>query len=122
MGRLVSCRQLLPAVVVVAAVTPAGVLAAQVAQTPSRLQTCLDSSFDMWLKSRVNLVLNEDPKAGDIDDPAVGKWTVDTVAACRAQAGSSDAAVEETFAKQMGQWREHIYNAVQRMRELVKPD
>ena len=96
--------------------------AAQIAQAASAFQTCLDGQFDKWVKARVNLVLNDDPSAGDVDDASVAKWTVQTATACRAQAGDGDAQVAERFAKRMAQWREHIYNGVQRMRELVRPD
>ena len=96
--------------------------AAQIAQAASAFQTCLDGQFDRWVKARVNLVLNDDPSAGDVDDASVAKWTVETATACRAQAGGGDAQIAERFAKRMAQWREHIYNGVQRMRELVKPD
>ena len=102
--------------------TPEPAPAAQIAQAASAFQTCLDGQFDKWVKARVNLVLNEDATAGDIDDASVAKWTVETATACRAQAGGGDAKVAERFAKRMAQWREHIYNGVQRMRELVKPD
>jgi hypothetical protein len=102
--------------------TPAPAPAAQIAQAGNAFQTCLDGQFDRWVKARVNLVLNEDPRAGDVDDASVAKWTVEAANACRAQAGGGDAQVEERFAKRMAQWREHIYNGVQRMRELVRPD
>ena len=103
-------------------VTPAGAFAAQVAQAASPMQACLDGRFDKWVKARVDLVLNEDPKAGDVDDAAVARWTSANLTACQAQAGGGEPDVEEQFAKRMSHWREHIYNAVQRMRELVKPD
>jgi hypothetical protein len=96
--------------------------AAQVAQTATAFQVCLDSRFEKWLKARVDLVLNDDPVAADIDDAAVAKWTVEAVNGCRAQAGGGEAQNEERFAKRLARWREHIYNEVQRMRELVRPD
>jgi hypothetical protein len=114
------CIVLASALLVAAMPGPAP--AAQIAQAASAFQTCLDGQFDRWVKARVNLVLNEDPSAGDVDDASVAKWTVEAATACRAKAGGSDAKVEERFAKRMGQWREHIYNGVQRMRELVRPD
>ena len=102
--------------------TPNAAPAAQVAQTASAFQVCLDGQYEKWLKARVNLVLNEHPAAGDIDDASVAKWTLEAVNACRSQAAGGDAQTEERFVKRMAQWREHIYNAAQRMRELVKPD
>ena len=102
--------------------TPATAPAAQVTPTASAFQACLDDHVEQWLKARVNLVLNEDPAAGDIGDASVAKWTVETINSCRGLAGGSDAQIEQQFVKRMTQWREQIYNAAQRMRELVKPD
>ena len=103
--------------------TPEPAPAAQIAQVASAFQVCLDDQFEKWVKARVHLVLNEDPSAGDVDDASVAKWTVEAANACRAQVGGGgDAQTEERFAKRMAQWREHIYNGVQRMREVVRPD
>ncbi len=72
--------------------------------------------------ARSELVVNEDPKAGDIDDASVARWTVETVGTCRAQAGGGDQDVEARFTKRVAQWRQHIYDRVQSIRELVRPD
>ena len=68
------------------------------------------------------LIVNEEPKAGDIDDASVAKWAADTLTACRVQAGGGDEASEARFTKHMAQWRQHIYDRVQSIRERIRPD
>lgn len=85
-------------------------------------QACLEGRLETWVNGRAELVVNEDPKAGDVDDAAVAKWMVETVSACRAQAGAGDQASEAGFTKRVAQWRQHIYGRVQSIRELARPD
>src|SRR3990172_127949 len=85
-------------------------------------QACLEQSFDKWLLARAELVLNEDPQAGDIDDVAVARWTVQTVDACRARAGGGDEESVARFAKHVARWREHIYDLVQSIQQRTRPD
>lgn len=96
--------------------------AASIAERPGPLQACLEGRFEAWVNSRAELVVNEDPKAGDVDDAAVAKWMVETVGTCRAQAGAGDQDAEARFTKRVAQWRQHVYDRVQSIRELVRPD
>ena len=114
-GTLLGC-------VVVLAVMAASANAASVAERAGPLQVCLESRFEAWVNGRAELVVNEDPKAGDIDDAAVAKWTVETVGACQAQAGVGERDAEARFTKRVAQWRQHVYDRVQSIRELVRPD
>ena len=85
-------------------------------------QACLEGRFETWVNARVELIVNEEPKAGDIDDTSVATWAVETLAACRIQAGGGDEASEARFTKHMAQWHQHIYDRVQSIRERVRPD
>jgi hypothetical protein len=105
-----------------AAAMPASVGASSISERSGSFQACLDGRFDKWVSDRVELVVNEDPKAGDIDDPAVAEWAAETLKVCRTQAGDGDRAREQLFAKRVAQWRQHIYDRVQSIRELAKPD
>jgi hypothetical protein len=95
---------------------------AQIWERPVPFQACLEGRFDAWLNARVELIVNEAPKAGDIDDVSVAKWAAETLAACRAQAGGGDEASEARFTKHVAQWHKHIYDRVQTIRERVRPD
>jgi hypothetical protein len=114
-GTLLGCA-------VVLAVMAASANAASIAERAGPLQACLEGRFEKWVNSRSELVVNEDPKAGDIDDAAVARWALETVGACRAQAGGGDRDVEARFTKRVAQWRQHVYDRVQSIRELVRPD
>jgi hypothetical protein len=96
--------------------------AASVSDRSAPFQTCLDGQLEKWVKARAELVVNEDPKAGDIDDAVVATWAIATLDACRAQAGGGDQATEAAFTKRVAHWREHIYERVQSIRELARPD
>jgi hypothetical protein len=99
-----------------------GAGAAPIWEQAGPFQACLEQSFEKWVQARAELVLNEDPQAGDIDDVAVAQWTVQTVQACRARAGGGDEESAERFAKHMARWRAHIYDLVQSIRQRVRPD
>jgi len=114
-GTLLGCAAVL-------AVMAASANAASISERAGPFQVCLESRFEAWVNSRSELVVNEDPKAGDIDDAAVARWTVETVGTCRAQAGGGDRDVEARFTKRVAQWRQHVYDRVQSIRELIRPD
>lgn len=85
-------------------------------------QACLDGRLEKWVNARAALVLNEDPRASDVDDAAVAKWTVETLDVCRTQAGGGDQDSQARFAKHMASWRNHIHELVQSIRERSRPD
>ena len=96
--------------------------AAPIWVSASPFQACLEGQFDKWVQARAELVLNEDPQAGAIDDRAVAEWAAGILQSCSAQAGGGDAATEARFTKHMARWREHIYDLVQRIRQRAGPD
>lgn len=96
--------------------------ATSVAERAAPFRACLDSQFEKWVNARAALAVNEDPRAGDIDDAAVAIWAVEVLDACNRQAGGGDKDTEGLFTKRVAQWREHIYNRVQSIRELTRPD
>jgi hypothetical protein len=96
--------------------------ASSIAERAFPFQACLEGRFETWVNGRAELVVNEDPKAGDVDDGAVAAWTLETVDVCRAQAGGGDQGTEARFTKRVAQWRQHIYDRAQSIRELARPD
>ena len=88
----------------------------------SPFQGCLAAGLDKWLETQVDTLTNEDPASWRIDDMAVATWTVDELAACKAKAGGGDEATENRFTKYMAQWRRHIYELVENVRQKSKPD
>lgn len=96
--------------------------ASSIAERAAPFRVCLDSQLEKWVNARAELVVNEDPKAGDIDDAAAAKWAVSVLEACRIQTGGGDKNAEAAFTKRVAQWRQHIYDRVQSIRELTRPD
>ncbi|HEX6000562.1 MAG TPA: hypothetical protein VFZ16_14385 [Hyphomicrobiaceae bacterium] len=87
------------------------------------LQACLDAEIKRWLDARVELVVNEDPTAGDINDAKVAQWATQALKGCTAKAGgAADASSEQHFMKYMAHWREHIFNAANEIRRRGRPD
>lgn len=85
-------------------------------------QRCLAAGLDKWLEAQVDLLTNEDPASWRMDDRSVAQWTVDALAACRARAGGGDEATEARFTTYMAQWRRHVFELVEAVREKGKPD
>jgi hypothetical protein len=85
------------------------------------LQGCLAAGLDKWLTAQVEILTNEDPASWRLDDMVVAKWTLDTLASCKAKAGG-DAATESRFTAYMAQWREHVQDLVDVVRQGNKPD
>jgi hypothetical protein len=90
--------------------------------TNGAFQTCLDAQAKRWIDARVELVVNEDPAAGNIDDRAVAAWTTQAIEACAAKAGRGDQASEQLFVRYMAHWREHIDGAATEVRRRSRAD
>jgi hypothetical protein len=97
-------------------------IGAQISERAGAFQACLDARFQKWANERAELVVNDDPKAGDIDDAAAAKWTAEALDGCRAQVGGTDRDLEQRFVKHMSRWREHVYELVRSIRERARPD
>jgi hypothetical protein len=85
-------------------------------------EACLERNLEEWLKAQAELVVNEDAAAAQIDDAAVARWTVDTLASCQARAGHEDADSEDRFTKHMARWRHHIYDLASSIRQKGASD
>jgi hypothetical protein len=85
-------------------------------------ESCLQTQAKQWIDARVELVVNGDPAAGDIDDAGVAAWTVETIKTCAGKAGGSDRAAEHLFARYMAHWREHIDAAAADLKRRARPD
>lgn len=92
------------------------------AESDAAFQACLQAQTKQWIDARVELVLNEDPAAGDIDDAAVAGWTLQALKTCAAKAGGGDPASEQLFVRYMARWREHIDAAAAEIRRRLRPD
>jgi hypothetical protein len=114
-GAMLGCVAVLPAIA-------ASADASSISERAVPFGACLEGRFEIWVNGRAELVVNEDPKAGEVDDAAVAAWTLETVGACRAQAGGGDKDTEARFTKRVAQWRQHIYDRAQSIRELARPD
>jgi hypothetical protein len=85
-------------------------------------QTCLDAEAKTWLQAKVELVVNEDPAAGKIDDTSVATWAAEALKDCATKAGGADAASEQQFMRYMAHWRDHIFKAADEIRRRGRPD
>jgi len=85
-------------------------------------EDCLDAQAKGWVRARAELVLNEDPAAGDIDDPAVAAWAAQALSTCETKAGQGNRASEQVFARYMAHWRVHVDAAVTEVRRRSSPD
>ena len=99
-----------------------GAHAASIWESAGPFQLCLEGRYEKWVEERAELVVNADPRAGDIDDVAVARWSADTMDACRAQGGGGDQESEARFAKHMARWRDHIYDLVRSIQKRAGPD
>lgn len=90
--------------------------------TNGAFQACLDAQAKQWIDARVELVVNEDPAAGNIDDRAVAAWAAQALETCAAKAGRGDQASEQLFARYMARWREHIDGAATEVRRRSRAD
>jgi hypothetical protein len=95
---------------------------AQIWERAGPFHVCIEGRFETWIAAQAELVVNEDPRAGNTDDAAVAKWTAETLEACRAQTGAGDRQAEAHFVKHMSRWRERIDELVQKIHARVRPD
>jgi hypothetical protein len=104
----------------------AGTVSAQAAgigwEKPGAFQACLDGKAKAWIDAKVELVVNDDPDMGAIDDTAVAEWATHALKECAAKARGGDPASELQFMKYMAHWRDHIYKAADEMRRRNRPD
>jgi hypothetical protein len=100
----------------------AGAHAASIWERAGPFQACLEQRFEKWVQARAELVVNDDPGAGAIDDAAVAQWAAQSIDACRTQAGGGDEESEARFAKHVARWRVHIYDLAQSIRQRAGPD
>jgi len=91
-------------------------------ETNGPFQACLEAEATAWIAARAELIVNEDPAAGKIDDPAVATWTMQALKACEAKAGRSDQASEQLFVRYMAHWRGHIDAAAATLKRRSPPD
>jgi hypothetical protein len=96
--------------------------AASIWETAGPFQLCLEGRLEKWVNARAELVVNQDPKAGSIGDADVAQWSVETIDACRVQAGGGDQESEARFTKHMARWRDHIYDLVRSIQKRAGPD
>jgi len=80
-------------------------------------EACLERSLEAWIKAQAELVVNEDPAAGNLDDPAVAAWAAQVLAQCKASGGGEVATSTDRFTKHMAQWRQHIYDLAAGIRQ-----
>lgn len=90
--------------------------------TQGPFETCLEASLDKWLQVEAALIVDEDPAAGRLNDAVVAKWTLETVAECRARNGTGDARSEDRFTTYMARWRNHIYDLASSIRQRGASD
>jgi hypothetical protein len=92
-------------------------------EKPGAFESCLDAEAKSWLQAKVELVVNEDPAASEMNDTAVATWATEALKGCAAKAGSAaDAASEQLFMRYMAHWRDHIFQAADEIRRRGRPD
>lgn len=85
-------------------------------------QACLDGKANAWIGAKVELVVNEDPQMGAIDDAAVAQWATQAIKDCGDKSPEGDQGSELQFMKYMAHWRDHIYTAANEIRRRSRPD
>jgi len=106
--------------------TPWGVVPAQAGdigweKPGGAFQACLSSKAKAWIAAKVELVVNEDPDMGAVDDATVAQWATQALRECTDKA-AADPASEQQFMKYMAYWRDHIYAAANEIRARARPD
>ena len=84
-------------------------------------EACLENRLNAWLQAQAELVVNEDPAAGRLDDAEVWRWMLETSAACR-QAGGANPEAENRFTNHMARWRQHIYDLASSIKQKGASD
>jgi len=108
-------------------IVPGGAIPAQAAgigweKKGGAFQACLDTKANAWLGAKVELVVNEDPDMGAINDTSVAQWATQALKECGDKAGGADPASERQFMRHMSQWRDHIFKAANEIRRRAQPD
>ena len=108
-------------------IVPGGAIPAQAAgigweKRGGAFQACLDGKAQAWIGAKVELVVNEDPEMGAIDDAAVAEWATQALRNCAEKTKGADPASEQQFMKYMAYWRDHIYAAANEIRSRARPD
>ena len=85
-------------------------------------QKCLDGKARAWIGAKVELVVNEDPDMGAINDAAVAQWATQAIKECGDKIAGADPASELQFMRYMAHWRDHIYTAASEIRRRARPD
>jgi hypothetical protein len=126
MTRKEHSRPLAPAATVLLLWVAVGMVPAQGAgidwKKQGAFQTCLDGKVEAWIGAKVELVVNEDPDMGTIDDASVAQWATQAIRECGDKSAGTDAASELQFMKYMARWRDHIYTAANEIRRRSRPD
>ena len=101
-----------------AVLPPGGTTAAPLTwETKGAFETCLETGLEAWIKAQGELLVNEDPAAGKLDDQMVAAWAAQALALCKASAGVEVATSTDRFTKYMAQWRQHIYDLAASIRQ-----
>jgi hypothetical protein len=85
-------------------------------------QTCLDGKATAWIGAKVELVVNDDPDMGAVNDTAVAEWATKALKECGEKTAAADPTSELAFMKYMARWRDHIYAAADEIRRRNRPD
>ena len=117
-------RTLLMSTIVLAATAGAQAASAAAISWEKRgaFEACLDNRSNDWVNAKAELVINEDPAAGDLDDMDVALWVVTAVQGCEQQAGAGSPTSENVFSRYMAHWRDHIHSIAQAVRQRVRAD
>jgi hypothetical protein len=78
--------------------------------------------MEQWINAQAERLANEDPAAGDLDDPDVALWAAGAIATCEGQVGRGNANSEVRFVRHMAHWREHIDAVAQDIRQRGRAD
>ena len=120
LGRTTVCAGLLaPGLLALNVVPPGGDAAAApiVWAQKGAFETCLEGTLDAWLKVQAELLVNEDPAAGKLDDQAVAGWAAQALAQCKTGAGAEPSESTDRFIKYVARWRQHIYDLAAGIRQ-----
>jgi hypothetical protein len=87
-----------------------------------QFESCLEDRANAWVNAKAELIINDDPAAGDVDDMDVALWAVTALQTCEQQTGQRSQTSEGRFSQHMAHWREHIYGVAQAVRQRVRAD
>jgi hypothetical protein len=111
---------------VATSIVPGAVVSAQAPgigwEKQGTFQACLDGRARAWIAAKVELVVNEDPDMGAINDASVAQWATQAIKECGNKGAGADAASELQFMRYMSRWRDHIDVAANEIRRRSRPD